>query len=341
MATHKVRVGITGFGTIGERIADGVNEQADMEIVGVCDAAPAIPVRALIDSGQRYPLYAANAEGKEKLENAGADVAGMHEDLIEKVDIMVDAASPGIPAQNKSKYESAGIKAIFEGGESNEIADVLFNTHANYSEALGKNFIKNLSCNTTGICRTILTLDNAFGVKEFTSLIVRRAADPSETHKGPINAAMPAKVPSHQAEDFMIVKPEISAVTVVVTVPITHGHINSTQAVIKESANRDDILDAFSKEPRIKLFKLGDGFDSNSTIFDYNRDLLNPRGDMYEVPIWEETVYVKENVVYWVQMIPQEAIVIPENIDAIRAAMQTHESAEEAMRETNRYLSML
>ena len=44
----KVKVGVVGYGTIGERIADGVAAQGDMELVGVCDITPTVPVRALI-----------------------------------------------------------------------------------------------------------------------------------------------------------------------------------------------------------------------------------------------------------------------------------------------------
>lgn len=338
--TEFTKVGVTGFGTIGERVADGVEAQDDMELVGVCDAKPAIPVRAMIDSGQRYPLFAANEEGAEELKNAGADVAGMHEDLVEEVDIMVDAAAPGIPAEHKPIYESTETKAIFEGGESNEVVDTLYNSHANFEDAVDKNFVKVLSCNTTGICRSILTLNQHFEVKEFTSLIARRAADPSETHKGPIDAAIPSPVPSHQAEDFMMVYPDIDSVTVVVTVPTTHGHLNSSQAVLDQNVSRDDILEAFDSEPRIKLFQLEEGFDSNSTIFDYNRDLGKMRADMYEVPVWEETVYTRGNTAWWIQMIPQEAIVIPENVDAIRAATKMQEDSQEAMNRTNKYLDL-
>jgi len=337
----KVKVGIVGYGTIGERVADGVDAQEDMEVVGVCDIAPTVPVRALINSGQRYALYAAVPEAIKKLEEAGGKVSGTIEDLIKEADIIVDATSPGIGAQNKEKfYQPKGIKALFEGGEKNEVADVVFNSYGNYKEGLGKNFIKLLSCNTTGICRTVLSMDKAFGVTEFTSLIIRRAADPSEIHKGPIDAAIVSPVPSHQARDFMIVAPWIKAVTVVVTVPTTHGHVNCTQVVLKQKVKRDDVLDVFDKEPRIKIFRIGEGFSANSIIFDYNRDLGKFRADMYEVPVWEETVHVRDNLVWWTQMIPQESIVIPENVDAIRAAMRMQEDAEEARKATNKYLGM-
>ena len=47
----KVRVGVAGYGTIGQRLADGVSLQKDMELVGVADVAPTLSVRALREKG--------------------------------------------------------------------------------------------------------------------------------------------------------------------------------------------------------------------------------------------------------------------------------------------------
>ena len=101
----KVKVGVVGYGTIGERIADGVTAQGDMELVGVCDVAPTVPVRALIKSRRGFPLYCAVPEKVKDLEKAGAKVAGTLENLLKKVDIVCDAPTPGIGAENRKIYE--------------------------------------------------------------------------------------------------------------------------------------------------------------------------------------------------------------------------------------------
>ncbi len=44
---EKIRVGVAGYGTIGQRLADGVALQEDMELVGIADMAPMLAVRAL------------------------------------------------------------------------------------------------------------------------------------------------------------------------------------------------------------------------------------------------------------------------------------------------------
>lgn len=334
----KVKVGVVGYGTIGERIADGVALQGDMELVGVCDIAPTVPVRALIKSRKDIPLYCAAAEKIKDLEAAGGKVAGTLEDLLGQVDMICDATTPGIGAENRKKYEAAGVKAAFQAGEKTGVGDVQFNSMANYEKAYGESYIQILSCNTTGMARCINTVDRAIGVEKVNVVIIRRAADVAETHKGPVDAAIVQKVPSHQCEDIMAVSPHIKAFTVVVTLPITHGHVQTLQMMCKKETSKEEIIKIFKTNPRISMFKIEDGFISNSHIFDYCRDLGLPRADMYECPVWDEMIHVDGREVWFTQMIPQEAIVIPENIDAIRAAMKLQSDYLEAIGETNRYL---
>ena len=40
--SKKIRVGVAGYGTIGQRLADGVAMQEDMELVGIADLAPTL-----------------------------------------------------------------------------------------------------------------------------------------------------------------------------------------------------------------------------------------------------------------------------------------------------------
>ena len=82
-----------------------------MELVGVADVAPTLAVRALAERGMPYAMYAAAPGAKETLEAAGIPVSGDFDDLISKVDIMLDSAPGGIGAKNKEKYLAAGVKA--------------------------------------------------------------------------------------------------------------------------------------------------------------------------------------------------------------------------------------
>ena len=84
----KIKVGVAGYGTIGQRLADGVAAQGDMELVGVADVAPTLSIRALKESGMAYDLYLVDGGDEQAFKDAGIPLAGTFEDLIKKVDIM-------------------------------------------------------------------------------------------------------------------------------------------------------------------------------------------------------------------------------------------------------------
>ncbi|MDX2344732.1 MAG: type II glyceraldehyde-3-phosphate dehydrogenase, partial [Acidimicrobiia bacterium] len=149
----KVKVGVAGYGTIGNRLAAGVARQEDMELVGVADVAPTLAVRALKERGMPFKLFTAYDGAEKGLEEAGIPVSGGFDDLLGEVDIMLDAAPGGIGAKNKEKYVAAGVKAVFQGGEAGEVADVFFHGTVNYEKGLGVDYLKLTSCNTTGLIR--------------------------------------------------------------------------------------------------------------------------------------------------------------------------------------------
>ena len=338
----KKRVAVVGYGTIGERVSDGISMQDDLELAGVADISATLPVRALVESGKDYPIYCSIPEKRKDMEKAGIPVKGLLDELLKEVDIVVDATTPGIGAKNKEIYQKFGLPAIFQGGEKRGLADAIFSPYFNYQQCQGLKYLQMFSCNTTGIARQAYVCDKGFGLKEMICLIVRRSADVSETHKGPVDALLPQEIPSHQAKDFLHVAPHIHTITGVITAPVCHGHATMMVFEVKKKTSREEIIEVFNKEPRIRLFRLEDGFISTSHIFDYNRDKMNPRGDMYEVPVWEETIYLDRDGerIYSINMIPQEAIVVPENIDAIRCLLALEETPEEAMEHTNRCLGL-
>jgi glyceraldehyde-3-phosphate dehydrogenase (NAD(P)) len=51
------------------------------------------------------------------------------DDLLGKVDIVPDSARRRRP-QNKEPYQAKGVKAVFQGGEKNDIVDVFFHGYA-------------------------------------------------------------------------------------------------------------------------------------------------------------------------------------------------------------------
>lgn len=337
----KARVGVVGYGVIGQRLADGVDKQGDMELVGIVDVAPTLALRALKERGMPYKLYCALDENRAKLEEAGLPVAGNMIDLLKKVDIILDATSAGVGRKNKEIYKEYGVKAIFQGGEKNDIVDVFFHGYANFEKGVGKDYLKLTSCNTTGLIRSVDCLDKEVGIEKVAITIIRRCADPGDTHRGYVDLAKVEPVPNHQAVDLMTIMPHINATGLLVHVPTTHGHIISVLATPKKKITKEEALQAFARHPRIKTVRIADGFDSNTALFRYARDLGNPRGDMYQIAVFEETIAFSGNDLIYAINIPQESVVIPESIDAIRAALRMHSSQEEALTATNKYLNML
>lgn len=336
----KVKVGVAGYGVIGQRLADGVALQEDMELVGVADVAPTLPVMALYEQGMPYDLYTAVPEKKHLLTDKGIPVSGTLEELVQKVDIMLDATSAGIGAKNKEIYQKYGTKAVFQGGEKNDVADVFFHGYANYEKGIGADYLKLTSCNTTGLIRAIDCIDRAVGVTKTAITIIRRVADPGDYHRGLTNALEVAKAPNHQALDLMTIMPHIDATGILVHTPVTHGHIITPVVSTKSKMSKEELLELFEAHPRIRVVRLADGFLGNASLFKYARDLGNRRGDMYEIAVWEESIVNSGDDIMFAINIPQESVVIPENIDAIRAAMGMQASREEGTAKTNAYLKM-
>ena len=337
----KVRVGVAGYGVIGQRLADGVALQQDMELVGIADVAPTLAIRALKEMGMPYKLYCAVPEKLGDLEKAGIPVSGTFDDLLKNVDVMLDATTAGVGAKNKEMYRQAGIKAIFQGGEKNDVADVFFHGYANYEKGLGKQFLKLTSCNTTGFIRAVDCLDRLVGVEKVAVTIIRRVADPGDTHRGLVDVLQVDPVPSHQVLDLMHIMPHIKATGLLVHTPVTHGHIISMVLTPKKAITAAEAIAAFKAHPRMRVVRIEDGFNSNTSFFRYARDLGNKRGDMYEIGVWEETVGMSGDDLIFAINIPQEAVVIPETMDGIRACMEMEKDRLAAVGMTNKYLNLV
>ncbi len=335
-----IKVGISGYGVIGQRLADGVALQKDMELVGVADVAPTLAVRALKEKGMPYALYLAINDNLPEFERLGIPVSGTLEELVQKCDIILDATSAGVGAKNKEIYAKYNKKAVFQGGEKNSVADVFFHGYANYEAGIGKQFLKLTSCNTTGLIRAVDCLDKAYGLEKVAITIIRRVADPGDYHRGLTNALQMEKAPSHQAVDLMTIMPHINATGILVHTPVTHGHIITVLATGKKKISKEMALETFLKHDRIRVVSIKDGFLGNASFFRYARDLGNPRGDMYEIGLWEDSIVESGNDIMFAINIPQESVTIPETIDAIRAACELQKDPAEGVHQTNEYLGM-
>ncbi len=324
-----IRVGVNGYGTIGGRVADVVSKQKDMELVGVTKFTPDYRARLAQEKG--VMIYHLDAEGQAKFQKAKIATQGSLQDLLKKVDVMVEATGEEVASGNKEMYEKAGVRAIFEGGEEHELTGFSFNANCNYDGAKGRRFVRVVSCNTTGLCRTLHALKTNFGVKKARAVLARRAADPQETGKGPIDAVVPDPVtlPSHHGPDVMTVLPDINITTMAIKIPTTHMHLHSLIVTLSKKTTREEAIAAFEREQRIMLVEGKMGFKSTSHVIDWARWKGRPRNDVYEAVIWKESItIVDDNELYAFLGVQQESIVVPENVDAIRGMMGAATQAE-------------
>ena len=333
-----IRVAINGYGTIGKRVADAVAAQPDMKVVGVSKTRPSH--EAYVAKERGYPLYIADLAKKTDFERAGIPVAGDVEDMLKAADIVVDATPGGVGKKNRALYEKHGVKAIWQGGEDHEVAGFSFNSDCNFEDAVNRPFTRVVSCNTTGLCRIIKAMDREFGVKNVRAVMVRRGGDPGDIKRGPIDAVVlnPVTIPSHHGPDVQTVLPQINIVTLAMIVPVTMMHMHVVQMDLEKAPSRDQVIHIIEKHPRMGLVRKSTGITSTAELKEYAMDLGRARSDLWENGIFEESVSVIGNELYLFQAIHQEADVVVENIDAIRAMTGTVTDAATSIEMTNKAL---
>ncbi|MDZ7846523.1 MAG: type II glyceraldehyde-3-phosphate dehydrogenase [Owenweeksia sp.] len=199
-----------------------------------------------------------------------------------------------------------------------------------------------VSCNTTSILRTLTALKRAGLLHSARGTLLRRATDPWESHLGGImNTMVPEKdIPSHQGPDAQSVDPELDVVTMAVKVPETLSHLHYWTVRLSREASKDEILQALNTSTRLSFIQYSDGLVSNNTVKEKYLDMGRPWGDMYEVALWEDMLKVEGRELYYAYLVDNQAIVIPETIDAIRALTGIEESAEKSIRKTNESLGI-
>ena len=154
----RVKVAINGYGTIGKRVADAIDAQDDMEIVGVTKTGPSFGCEMAAKKG--FDLYC-TSDDKDMIstfENSNFVCKGGLKDLLSKSDVVIDCSPGKMGAANLKKYQEAGVKSIFQGGEKHSLTGLSYTSCANHMENFGAETTRVVSCNTTGLSRTLVPL---------------------------------------------------------------------------------------------------------------------------------------------------------------------------------------
>jgi len=330
-----VRVAVVGFGVIGKRVADAVRRQSDMELVGVADVFADWRLQEVARQG--IPLFAAADEAVPAMKASGATVQGTLDALLAQIDIVVDCTPKGVGARNAARYRESGVKFIVQGGEKHDVPGHSFVAEANYDDAYGRDQTRVVSCNTTSIVRTLHSLRRAGLLAKARGTLLRRATDPWESHLGGImNTLVPEPhVPSHQAPDARTVIPDLDVVTLAVKVPETLAHVHFWVVELTRRAAPAEVLEALMTSSRTVAIRADQGLGAVNAVKELMLDLGRPHGNLYEVAVWEDLVAVHGREAYYAYMVDNQAIVIPENIDAIRALCGVTSDPDESIGWTN------
>jgi len=335
----KVRVGINGYGTIGKRAAFAIQRQDDMEVVGVTKTKPSYEARLAMKEG--LPLYAAAPENVADFQKEEIEVAGTLDDLLPKCDVVVDATPGGVGEKYKAIYEKAGVKGVFMGGEEHGIAGISFNAFANYHEAWGANFVRVVSCNTTGLVRTLYPIDRVFGIERVFGALVRRGADPGDKKGFALNAIEPSlKLPTHHGIDVQTIMPWLPIRTMAVVTPTTMMHVHCITCDLRKAPTEDEVLSVWDNVPRIRFVSGKHGIKSSAQVMELARDLGRPRGDFMEIIVWQDGVKMEGHTLYYYQAIHQESDIVPEIVDCIRAMTKLENDPMKSIRKTDRSLGI-
>ncbi len=336
----KIKVAINGYGVIGKRVADAVTLQDDMELTGICDVVT--DWRIKMAEIRNYPVFGFDETFNNKMQEAGINVTGTLNDLLKEVDIIVDCTPKKIAAQNIPQYRNMGKKFIVEGGEKHETTGHSFSAENNYETAIGRESTRVVSCNTTSIVRTLTALKKAGLLKKARGTLLRRATDPWESHlDGIINTLVPEKdIPSHQGPDAQSVDPSLDVVTAAVKVPETLSHLHYWNVQLIRPTSKEEVLAAFLTSTRIALIEYGEGLSANNAVKELMLALKRPYGDMYEVALWKDMLKVEGDELHYAYLVDNQAIVIPETIDAIRALTGIEQNAHHSIQKTNESLGI-
>ena len=194
----KPKVAVVGYGVIGQRLADGVALQGHgarrRRRPSPHPLDPRSAERAC-RTGFSSPRRAAGGFDE------GASRSRDLDELLGEVDIVLDPHRAAWPQEQGALQTPRSRR--FPGRREERIVDVFFHGYANYERASASEYLKLTSCNTTGLIRAVDCLDREVGVERVIVTIIRRVADPGDTHRGLVDVAQwsPCQPPGRGPHD--------------------------------------------------------------------------------------------------------------------------------------------
>lgn len=125
-----------------------------------------------------------------------------------------------------------------------------------------------------------------------------------------------------------------------VKVSETLAHLHYWSVQLSREVEKAEVLDAFRASSRIALVDMADGLSAINAVKEMMADLGRPHDNLYEVALWADMLKVEGDELFYAYMVDNQAIVIPETIDAIRALTGRERSATRSIAATDRALDI-
>jgi glyceraldehyde-3-phosphate dehydrogenase (NAD(P)) len=334
------KVFINGYGSIGSRITSFLKDDPEISVIGVGKYSPDEKVDLAISRGLDVyvPEHKINDFKNFK-------ISGTIESALDDCDLVIDASPGGYGYKNKKTlYGPKKIPTIYQGGESTmgeqAVSDLLFNSRANYDQALGKHHVMQGSCNVTGMGRILEPLRNKFGdlLIRFDVTLVRRWADIEQTEKKLSDTIEMTEKPHHGDDVKLYFGKDAPLYVRAIKVPTRQMHLHIMDIRFKNTAPKpSEIHDIFTNEFGVAILWTAKG---TKDVRDYAQNMGFNFTDTNMIHIHANMTTSIGDTVQMMYSDDQTGIVIPEN-HMLMQAMLFEKSYQEAFAHTESIFQMI
>ena len=333
------RVFVNGYGSIGSRIAQFIDDDNDIEVTGVGKYSPDAKVTDAISRG--FKVYVP----KDKTEAfKNFKISGTIESIIEECDLVIDAAPGGVGYVNKKTiYEPKEIRAIFQGGEKitgdKAVAELIFNSRVNYEKAFDRKYVMQGSCNVTGMGRILEPLKEKYGkkIKRFDATLLRRWADIEDLQTEVKDSVEWTRKPHHDEDVKSYMGSDTPLFIRVFKVPTRQMHVHLMDVRFNGPApNVSEILNLYKNEYGVATLYNAKG---TKDIRDFSESIKFSFKDTNMIHIHADLIEIQDDVVKLTYSDDQTGIVVPEN-HLLMQAMLFKRNKEDAFKHTEELFHM-
>jgi glyceraldehyde-3-phosphate dehydrogenase (NAD(P)) len=333
------KIFVNGYGSIGSRITSFLKDDPELSVIGIGKYSPDDDVNIAISRGLNVYVP------ENKIDSfSDYKISGTIESALDQSDLVVDAAPGGHGFKNKKNlYEPRNLPAIYQGGETTlgeeAVSDLLFNSRANYSHALGKKHVMQGSCNVTGMGRILSPLREKFGnnILRFDVTLIRRWADIEQTDKKVTDTIEMTQKPHHGDDVKLYFGKDAPLYVRAIKVPTRQMHLHIMDIRFNQTAPKpSEIHDIFTNEFGIATVWTAKG---TKDIRDYAQNMGFNFTDTNMIHIHANMTTSIGDTVQMMYSDDQTGIVIPENHMLIQA-MLFEKSYEDAFSHTESIFHM-